>query len=69
MNIDIRQAVINNLVNASANDVMATINDSMSITEEAVLPGLGVLFEVYWRHAQENEKSQIVNTISNNLKQ
>ncbi|HEY8395267.1 MAG TPA: small acid-soluble spore protein SspI [Bacilli bacterium] len=69
MNLDIRQAVKNNLVNASNIDVLNTINDAMNITEEKVLPGLGVLFELYWRSASDEERNRIAMTISNSMKQ
>jgi small acid-soluble spore protein I (minor) len=68
MNLDIRQAVKANLVNANGNDILSTINDSMTIKEESVLPGLGVMFEVYWRNLDEPTKTQIANSIANNLK-
>lgn len=68
MNLDIRQAVKNNLVNASNIDVLNTINDAMSISEEKVLPGLGVLFEVYWQSANDEERNRIALTIANSMR-
>lgn len=69
MDINIRQAVINNLSNSSKDDIMATINDSVSTTEEKVLPGLGVLLEVFWKKASSDDKNYLAETIANNLKQ
>jgi small acid-soluble spore protein I (minor) len=69
MNLDIRQAVKTNLVNASNIDILNTINDAMNITEEKVLPGLGVMFELYWRAANDEERNRIAMTIANNMKQ
>jgi len=69
MNLDIRQAVKRNLVNASNIDVLNTINDAMGITEEKVLPGLGVLFEVYWMSASDEEKNRIAMSIANSMRQ
>ncbi|MDD3999995.1 MAG: small acid-soluble spore protein SspI [Bacilli bacterium] len=69
MNLDIRQAVKNNLANASNIDVLKTINDSMSIQEEKILPGLGVMFEVYWKNTNDEERNKIAMTIANNMKQ
>jgi len=67
MDLDIRQAVLSNLGNSSAEDIMTTINDSIS-KEDKVLPGLGVLFEVFWSRASTEDKNFICNTIANNLK-
>jgi len=67
MNLDIRQAVISNLENSNPNDIMLTINDSIS-KEDKVLPGLGVLLELFWRGASTEEKNHLCNCIANNLK-
>lgn len=67
MDLDIRRAVLSNLSNSNANDIMSTINDSIA-KEEKVLPGLGVLFEVFWKGASVEDKNFICNTIANNLK-
>jgi small acid-soluble spore protein I (minor) len=69
MNLDIRQHVRNNLSNASNNDVISTIDDALNLGEEKVLPGLGVLFEIYWRSASPDERNRVAQTIANNVKQ
>jgi small acid-soluble spore protein I (minor) len=69
MNLDIRRHVKNNLSNASDTDVMSTINDALQIGEEKVLPGLGVLFELYWQHASPEEKTTVSQVIAKNIKQ
>ncbi|HPX21056.1 MAG TPA: small acid-soluble spore protein SspI, partial [Bacilli bacterium] len=46
MDINIRRAVIANLKGSSAEDIKKTIVDAISLGEEKVLPGLGVLFEL-----------------------
>ena len=56
-------------MNASIIDILNTINDAMSVSEEKVLPGLGVLFEVYWQTASDEEKNRIAMSIANNMKQ
>ena len=66
MNIDIRQAVKNNLNNSSFEDVN-TIVDAINIREEKVLPGLGALFEIYWNSVGEDERNHIVQTITSNI--
>ena len=67
MNIDIRQAVKNNLNNSSFDDIKSTIVDAMNIKEEKVLPGLGALFEIYWNNIGEEEKNKIVTTITEKI--
>jgi len=67
MNIDIRQAVKNNLNNSSFEDVKSTIVDAMGIKEEKVLPGLGALFEIYWNSIGEEEKNNIVSAITEKI--
>lgn len=69
MNLDIRKAVLNNLINASQHDVLSTINDAITTTEEKVLPGLGVLLEVYWKAASMDDKNRICELIASQLKQ
>jgi small acid-soluble spore protein I (minor) len=63
MDINIRSAVLNNLKSANYDTVSATIEDAMTIEEEKVLPGLGVVFEVLWKKATPDLKSTIINNI------
>lgn len=67
MDINIRQAVLNNLTNSSAEDISAMISDSIN-QEEKVLPGLGVLLETFWKNASVEDRTYISNTIANNIK-
>lgn len=67
MNINLRQAVKNNLKDSSNQDIFKTINDATSSTEDKVLPGLGVLFEIMWKHSNENTKNELVQTLIANL--
>ena len=46
MNINIRNSVKENLKGASTKEVYETIQDAISVGEEKILPGLGVLFEL-----------------------
>ena len=48
MNIDIRKNVMNNLKDETVNSLIDTINNAtLSKTDELVLPGLGVLMEIF----------------------
>ncbi|MBM7648871.1 small acid-soluble spore protein I (minor) [Bacillus ectoiniformans] len=68
MNFNLRQAVLNNITGHSSNQLEQTIVDAIERGEEKMLPGLGVLFEVYWQHADENEKLQMLETLEEGLK-
>jgi small acid-soluble spore protein I (minor) len=67
MDINIRKSVLQNLNNATQDDVRSTINDAIARNEEVVLPGLGVLFEVLYNSSNTNEKQQIVDKLVTNL--
>ena len=63
MDINIRQAVLQNLSKANADAILATIEDAMTIKEEKVLPGLGVMFEEVWKRATPELKNSMINNI------
>lgn len=67
MDFNIRKAVISNLSHANSDAIRSTIADSMTTDDEKVLPGLGVLFEAFWKAANEEEKNLVVNKITNFL--
>lgn len=69
MNLSIRKAVCNNLSSESTNELIKTINESVGQKDEAVLPGLGVMFEVLWTNCDNEEKLTLANTISKNMNQ
>ena len=63
MNINIRNSVKENLKGASTKEVYETI----SVGEEKILPGLGVLFELLWEKADTTTKETIVSSIAKAL--
>ena len=67
MNINLRRAVLQNLNNASYEDMKETIVDAISSGEEKMLPGLGVLFEVLYNGSDEDGKTEIINKLVKNL--
>jgi len=67
MGFNLRSAILANVSGSSEQDVEATIRDAMQSGEEKMLPGLGVLFEVYWQQADENSKQQMVSQIAQGL--
>lgn len=64
MDLNIRKAVTENLNNSSYDEIKKTIVDAMNIPEEKVLPGLGVIFEIYWKNCDDMEKEKVVDTIT-----
>lgn len=69
MNFDLRNAILANVSGSSAEEVEATIKDAIQSGEEKMLPGLGVLFEVYWKNASEQQRNEMVSQISSGLQQ
>lgn len=67
MSFNLRGAILQNIAGNSASEVEETINDAMQSGEEKMLPGLGVMFEVYWKQASEDDKQQVINQISKGL--
>ncbi len=68
MNLDLRKAVLHNISGNSVDELEATIVDAIQTGEEKTLPGLGVLFEVYWNNADESEKEEMLETLEDALK-
>ncbi|WP_462412448.1 small acid-soluble spore protein SspI [Neobacillus sp. Marseille-QA0830] len=69
MNLNLRKAVIHNVVNDTQEQLEDTIVDAIQSGEEKMLPGLGVLFEVIWTNASEEEKKGMLTTLETGLKQ
>ncbi|GIN91773.1 small, acid-soluble spore protein I [Siminovitchia terrae] len=69
MDLNIRRAVIHNVAENNQEQLRDTIVDAMQKGEEKYLPGLGVLFEVIWQNADDQEKNKMLGTLENGLKQ
>lgn len=67
MNIDIRENVINKIKEDSKEDIINMINESVETKEELVLPGLGVIIELFWNELNNEEKEHIGKLIKTNL--
>ncbi|MBU9714305.1 small acid-soluble spore protein SspI [Evansella tamaricis] len=67
MSFNLRAAILQNVSGNTVDEVEATIVDAVQSGEEKMLPGLGVLFEVYWNQASEEDKQQVINQISKGL--
>jgi small acid-soluble spore protein I (minor) len=68
MNLNLRNAVIHNVSGNSQDELEDTIVDAIQNGEEKMLPGLGVLFEVIWKHSSEEEKKEMLTTLESGLK-
>ncbi|TMW71663.1 small acid-soluble spore protein SspI [Alteribacter natronophilus] len=67
MGFNLRGAIMDNIQGSDEEKVEATIQDAIQSNEEKMLPGLGVMFEVYWKNASDQEKQQVIQQISNGL--
>lgn len=67
MDLDIRKNVISKIKDDDEKSIIATINESVITNDELVLPGLGVMMELFWNNLNENEKMNIANIIKNNI--
>ncbi len=68
MNLNLRNAVISNVAGNSQDELKDTIVDAIQNGEEKMLPGLGVLFEVIWQNASEEEKQEMLTSLESGLK-
>ncbi len=68
MNLDLRKAVIHNISGNTSDELEATIIDAIQGGEEKTLPGLGVLFELYWQNADEADKEEVLEVLEEALK-
>lgn len=67
MNLNLRHAILQNVAGSSEDQIEATIVDAVQSGEEKMLPGLGVLFEVFWNNADEQQKKEVIKEITNGI--
>lgn len=67
MNIDIRANVLEKIKNDDEQTIINTINESVITNDELVLPGLGVMLELFWNDLNDSEKMNIANIIKKNI--
>lgn len=68
MNIDIRSYIINNFKDDNKDSLRASIEDSIEEHDEETLPGLGVFFELLWKHSKKDEKDKILSILEESVK-
>lgn len=67
MDLDIRKNVISKIKEDDEKSIIATIDESVITNDELVLPGLGVMMELFWNNLNDSEKMNIANIIKNNI--
>lgn len=68
MNLNLRNAIVHNVLGNSQDELRDTIVDAIQTGEEKMLPGLGVLFEIIWNHSSEQERQEMLQTLESGLK-
>lgn len=68
MNLNLRNAIIQNVSGNTQAQLEDTIVDAISTGEEKMLPGLGVLFEVIWKNSSEQDKKEMLTALESGLK-
>jgi small acid-soluble spore protein I (minor) len=66
MNLSLRQAVLLRVNDKSSEELLHVIEDSIDGDERA-LPGLGVLFEIIWKHSNESIQQELASTLKDHL--
>jgi small acid-soluble spore protein I (minor) len=67
MNLSIRKNVIENIKSDNYEDIITTINESVNTGDEIVLPGLGVILELFWNNLKLEDKEYIAKIIKKNI--
>jgi small acid-soluble spore protein I (minor) len=67
MNLNLREAIRNNMAGSDENQIRHTIVDAIQSGEEKMLPGLGVLFEMVWQKADQQTQEEMIQHIKDSL--
>ncbi|MBD3108362.1 small acid-soluble spore protein SspI [Bacillus sp. AGMB 02131] len=67
MGLNLRHAILHNVSGNSQEQLKNTIADAIQSGEEKMLPGLGVLFEVIWQNASDEEKKEMLTVLESGL--
>lgn len=68
MNLNLRNAIIQNVSGNNQDQLEDTIVDAIQNGEEKMLPGLGVLFEIIWQNSSQSEKEEMLQNLEAGLK-
>ena len=67
MDLSIRKNIIENIKSDNYEDIITTINESVTNADEIVLPGLGVILELFWSDLKLEDKEYIAKIIKKNI--
>lgn len=67
MDLSIRKNVIENIKSDNYEDIITAINESVTTGDEIVLPGLGVILELFWNDLKLEDKEYIAKIIKKNI--
>lgn len=67
MNLNLREAIRHNMQGSDEQQIRDTIVDAIQSGEEKMLPGLGVLFEMVWDHADQDLRDEMIHYIKLSL--
>lgn len=67
MDLSIRKNVIDNIKNDDYEGIISTINESVKTNDEIVLPGLGVILELFWNDLKLSDKEYIAKIVKKNI--
>lgn len=66
-NIDIRKYIIENFKDDNEEKIRDSIETTIEFRDEDALIGLGVLFEIIWNKASDNEKNNYLKLIKEGI--
>ncbi|GAA0434908.1 MAG: small acid-soluble spore protein SspI [Bacillota bacterium] len=69
MDLNLRKAILSNISSNDQEQLEATIVDAIQNGEEKMLPGLGVLFELIWKHSDEQDKQEMIEALEQGVKE
>lgn len=67
MEINIKKSIIESMKKESAEGILNIIDDALNTNDDVVLPGVGVLFLIYWNNLSNEDKTQIAYSIKHSL--
>lgn len=62
--MNIRTALLTKLDKATSSELKSIIEDGIESKEETILPGLGVLFEIYYQDLDTSKQEALLQHIS-----
>lgn len=64
--LNLRQAILQRVQDKSNEQLLEVIDGSID-NDERALPGLGVLFEIIWKHIDEQQQQDLVSVLNQTL--